>query len=81
MSASTQKCEYYDLDLDLLKNDIATAIMLDDNGNIKYDGLIVCISSHGIKNKIITSNEKLMDKTFIHRLVSIDNPKIREIPR
>ena len=64
----------------VLRNDIANA-MLDGDRNTKYDGLIACISCHGIKNKIITSNEKLVDKTLIHRLVLMDNPEIREIPR
>ena len=63
-----------------LKEDIPNKL-LDDEGNIKYDGLIVCISCHGLKNAIITSNEKQVDKTLIHRLVSMDNPQIREIPR
>ena len=50
-------------------------------GSMKYDGLIVCISCHGVKDRIITSDFKVMEKTAIHRMLSLKYPKLREIPR
>eukprot|EP01083_Nonionella_stella_P310850 1106205_1 len=64
----------------LLENDIPRELFDDDN-ELKYDGLIVCISGHGKENHIITSDFKLIDKVAIHRTISGNNPKAREIPR
>eukprot|EP01083_Nonionella_stella_P141524 436299_1 len=53
----------------------------DENNELKYDGLIVCISCHGIENHIITSNYKAVHKTAIHRMFSINYKQCRDIPR
>ena len=53
----------------------------EDMEKAKYDGLIVCISSHGTENHIITSDLKAIQKDAIHRIFSANFPKIRGIPR
>ena len=67
--------------VELLKSVGDELLEIDDKNKLKYDGLIVCISCHGIRNHIITSDIKALDKTVIHRIISLHNPKIREIPR
>lgn len=52
-----------------------------DFGVPKHDGLIVAFSGHGIKDHIVTSDLKRMDRTAIHRYVSNAFPKIRDFPR
>lgn len=47
----------------------------------RYDGLIVCVSCHGLKNTIITSDFKEIEKDALHRLVSLAYPQIRDIIR
>ena len=46
----------------------------------KYDSLIVIISSHGIKDHIITSDYGKINKDTIHRIFSVDYPSLRDIP-
>ena len=46
-----------------------------------YDGLVVLISCHGIKDYIVTSDYKRIDKNAIHRIFSADYPQNRTIPR
>ena len=73
--------------MDLLKkqaNDLEDNVFeYDKNDNINngYDGLIVIISCHGIKNYIISSDYYKIDKTALHRQFSFNHPKSRNIPR
>eukprot|EP01084_Bolivina_argentea_P303762 524540_1 len=53
----------------------------DENHKLKYDGLILCISAHGIEDHIITSDYKTINKTAIHRCISLRQVKARDIPR
>ena len=56
----------------------------DENGEIvngKYDGLVVIISCHGIRDHIISSDYEKIDRTAIHRLFSLKRPKCRQFPR
>eukprot|EP01084_Bolivina_argentea_P274001 466869_1 len=46
-----------------------------------FDGLIVIISSHGIRDYICTSDYHLIEKTAIHRIFTTTYYKAREIPR
>ena len=46
-----------------------------------YDGLLVIISCHGIRDYIITSDYKKINKTAIHRIFSGKKPLSRKIPR
>eukprot|EP01084_Bolivina_argentea_P050137 92187_1 len=62
------------------KTEIGNELFNQDK-ELKYDGLIVCVSCHGIENSIITSDYKLIEKTVIHRIVSIEYPETRQIPR
>eukprot|EP01084_Bolivina_argentea_P103173 184831_1 len=53
-----------------------------DNENKKnYDGLIVVVSGHGMDNKLITSDYKLISKDVFHRIFSSYYPVSREVPR
>eukprot|EP01083_Nonionella_stella_P307823 1083377_1 len=63
-----------------LQNDVGKELF-DDNGELNYDGLIEVISSHGMKDNIITSDRKTIEKVALHRIVSIKYPNSREIPR
>eukprot|EP01083_Nonionella_stella_P064938 169739_1 len=63
-----------------LQNDVGRELF-DENEELKYDGLIVVVSSHGIKDNIITSDYKTIEKVALHRLVSIKYPISRDIPR
>lgn len=46
-----------------------------------FDGLLVVISGHGMKNCICTSDYQLIDKVAIHRIFSAQYPMVRDIPR
>lgn len=47
----------------------------------RYDGLVVIISCHGIKDYILTSDCKKFEKAAIHRIFSAQRPEVRKIPR
>ena len=55
--------------IEFLRNGIGDALF---NGfdNIQYDGLIVCISCHGVKDMILTSDMGKIEKVVLHRIVS-----------
>ena len=65
---------------DFVKHDIPRAFF-DENGDARFDGLIVSISSHGLGNNVISSDYKKVSRTMIHRIISDRYPEIREIPR
>eukprot|EP01084_Bolivina_argentea_P231478 390363_1 len=44
--------------------------LFNDEKELKYDALIVCVSCHGIENKIITSDYKTIEKAVLHRIIS-----------
>eukprot|EP01084_Bolivina_argentea_P022352 41531_1 len=46
-----------------------------------YDGILCFFSGHGYKHSIVTSDCELIDKTAIHRLMTTNHPKLRDIPR
>merc|ERR1712150_36918 len=56
-------------------------MMFTADGSLNYDGLIVCVSCHGIKHNIVTSDFKTVEKTAIHRMLSLRYPVLRDIPR
>ena len=66
--------------MDFMTNSVGKEFF-DDEGTAKYDGLIVSLSGHGVRNHIVTSDGKLMDRTAIHRCISEQYPKIRDFPR
>ena len=45
-----------------------------------HDGLIVIISSHGIRGHIVTSDYQIINKDSIHRIFSVKHPSLRDIP-
>eukprot|EP01084_Bolivina_argentea_P154636 269524_1 len=54
-----------------LKEDVCQQLFDNNMDNeLQYDGLIVCISCHGMKHTIITSDYKIIEKTVIHRIIS-----------
>ena len=63
-----------------LMNDIGNNLFR-QNGEIRYDVLMICISAHGLRERVVTSDGQLMDRAAIHRILSLHFPKIREIPR
>eukprot|EP01084_Bolivina_argentea_P123873 219506_1 len=46
-----------------------------------FDGLIVVISCHGLNDHICTSDYRMIHKTAIHRIFSVNHTSSREIPR
>eukprot|EP01083_Nonionella_stella_P041337 112063_1 len=46
-----------------------------------FDALIVAVSGHGMDNNICTSDYKLIDTVYIHRVFSAHYPATRDIPR
>lgn len=52
---------------------------MDEDIELKYDGLIVYISGHGIEDHIITSDWKAIQKSVLHGIISMYNPKLRKI--
>ena len=63
-----------------LQRDIGQ-VMFDNDGESNFDGLIVCVSCHGMKDKIVTSDMKTIERTVIHRTLSLKYPQLRDIPR
>jgi len=63
-----------------LQNGVGSALF-GGTDQLQYDGLVVVISCRGLKNAVITSDLKLIEKDALHRLVSLFHPKVREIPR
>ena len=53
----------------------------DQYGQLIYDALIVCVTCHGLPNMCVTSDYRTIEKTVIHRIISIKYPKTRTIPR
>ena len=47
----------------------------------EYDGLLVLVSSQGLKEHVVTSNLKAISKAAIHRLFSVQCPELRLKPR
>eukprot|EP01084_Bolivina_argentea_P249101 416870_1 len=66
--------------INFLENDVVNELH-NDEGELKYDGLIICVSCHGIESKIVTSDYRTIEKAVIHRIISIKAPKSRLIPR
>ena len=65
-----------------LEYDIAEELFEDEEHQIlKYDALILIVSSHGNEHNIMTSDYKLIEKTWVHRIISTTYEKSREIPR
>ena len=56
-------------------------VMFDKDGKSNFDGLIVCVSCHGMKDAIVTSDMKTIERTVIHRTLSLKYPQLRDIPR
>eukprot|EP01083_Nonionella_stella_P275409 935266_1 len=54
---------------------------LHSNVGTIYDGLVVILSSHGIKDYVVTSDYKKIAKTEIHRIFTVNKPQNRTIPR
>eukprot|EP01084_Bolivina_argentea_P161967 281882_1 len=63
-----------------LQHDIGNELF-DNNHQLKYDGIILCVSSHGVKNNIITSDHKIIENVAIHRAISRLDSQLRDIPR
>ena len=63
-----------------LRDDVAEACF-DQNNTAKYDGIIVGISGHGLRDCIISSKYEKIHRTDIHRCISDNYPQLREIPR
>ena len=66
--------------MDFMKNKVGEEFF-DEKGSPKYDGLIVSFSGHGVRNHIVSSDGKVIDRTSIHRCISNQFPKIRQFPR
>eukprot|EP01084_Bolivina_argentea_P067119 122318_1 len=63
--------------INYFRNEIGKELF-DDDKQLKYDGLFVILSCHGVENKIITSDYKTIEKNVLHRIISIEYPETRE---
>jgi len=66
--------------LQFLREDVAEACF-DDDGQPNYDGIIVSVSGHGVRDCIVSSEYERIDRTEIHRSISDQYAQIRKIPR
>ena len=66
---------------DFLINDVGGKLFHKKSGNPKYDCLIVCITGHGQRHSVVTSDGDLFARSDVHRCISLAYPQIREIPR
>ena len=66
--------------MDFMRNKVGQEFF-NVEGAANYDGLIVSVSGHGVRDHIVTSDGKLIERTSIHRCISNEYPKIREFPR
>ena len=68
--------------MQFLENDVANEFTeRDADGNLKYDGLVVAVSGHGLQNRIVTSDMRTIEKTAMHRCISNKYSEIRHLPR
>ena len=66
---------------DFLINEVGGKLFHKKSGDPKYDCLVVCITGHGQRHSVVTSNGEAFDRSDIHRCISLAYPKIRDIPR
>ena len=66
--------------LSFLRDDVGNTFF-SPQGKAKYDGLLVCVSGHGIRGHVVTSNLEHVDKTRISRCIYDRFPKFIDIPR
>lgn len=61
--------------------DPTTYVSSGDFEDLKHDGIVMIISSHGTKHHIITFDLQAIEKAAIHRAISINSPALRQLPR
>ena len=66
--------------MSFLRDDVGNTFF-SPQGKAKYDGLLVCVSGHGIRGHVVTSNLEHVDKTRISRCIYDRFPKFIDIPR
>ena len=64
-----------------LVNDVGSKLFHKKSGNPKHDCLLVFVTGHGQRHSVVTSDGELFDRADIHRCISVEYPRIREIPR
>ena len=66
--------------LSYLRNDVGAAFF-SSKGKARYDGLLVCVSGHGVLDHVVTSELEYVDKTTMYRCICDKYPKFIDIPR
>ena len=64
-----------------LVDEVGDNLFYKKSGNPKHDCLVVCVTGHGQSHSVVPSDGELMNRTDIHRCISLKYPRIREIPR
>ena len=63
-----------------LQEDVGTAFFTAKR-RARYDGLLVCISGHGVQDHVVTSDLMYIEKTAICRCICEKYPEFIDIPR
>ena len=66
--------------LSYLRNDVGAAFFTKKGGK-KYDGLLVCVSGHGVLGHVVTSKLEYVEKTAISRCICENYHQFVDIPR
>ena len=66
--------------LSYLRDDVGAAFFT-NSGRPKYDGLLVCVSGHGVRGHVVTSELERVDKTEMYRCICEKYPKFVDTPR
>ena len=66
--------------LSYLKNDVGAAFFIKKRRK-KYDGLLVCVSGHGVRGHVVTSKREYVDKAMTYRSICENYPQFVDVPR
>ena len=66
--------------LTYLRDDVG-AIFFSPKGKAIYDGLLVCVSGHGVRDHVVTSQLEYVEKSTMYRCICDKFPQFIEIPR
>ena len=66
--------------LSYLRDDVGNAFFT-PKGRARYDGLVVCVTGHGVRDHVVTSQLEYVEKRVIHRCLCDQHPQFVDIPR
>ena len=66
--------------LSYLRDDVGNAFFT-PKGRARYDGLVVCVTGHGVRDHVVTSQLEHVEKMAIHGCICDKYPRFVDIPR